>query len=138
MEAVLPVINQDTKQLYSQSASLGLMQYNYTDKMFIIAYSNKEDSLPTLINYLLRNKIALVSDLPEATGMFCIRAENDVFKVYVNYFDKESEIFISDFQYALTWILIQPYNLYTKIDDKPEKLKALTEEELKAIEKLSI
>ena len=40
MEVVLPVINPDTKQLYSQSASLGLIQYNYTDKMFIIAYSN--------------------------------------------------------------------------------------------------
>jgi len=116
MEVVLPVINPDTKQLYSQSASLGLIQYNYTDKMFIIAYSNKEDSLPTLINYLLRNKIALVSNIPELTGMFCVREDGDIFKVYVNYFDKESGIFISDFQYALNWISIKPFNLYTSID----------------------
>ena len=119
MEVVLPVINPDTKQLYSQSASLGLIQYNYTDKMFIIAYSNKEDSLPTLINYLLRNQIALVSNIPELTGMFCIREDGDIFKVYVNYFDKESGIFISDFQYALNWISIKPFNLYTSIEAQP-------------------
>lgn len=130
MEAVLPVINPDTKQLYSQSASLGLIQYNYSDKMFIIAYSNKEDSLPTLINYLLRNKIALVSNIPELTGMFCVREDGDIFKVYVNYFDKESGIFISDFQYALNWISIKPFNLYTSIDAQPAKQQELTAEKL--------
>ena len=35
MEVVLPVINPDTKQLYSQSASLGLIQYNYSEYFFV-------------------------------------------------------------------------------------------------------
>ena len=131
MEAVIPVIEPADKQIYSVNVSMGLLQYNYTDKQFIIAYSSKEDSLPTLINYLLRNKIALVGDIPQSTGMYCIREDNDIYKVYLVYYDKESEIFINEYQYSLSWLLIRPYNLYTQIDTKKD-------EELKVIEKLSI
>jgi len=121
MEAVIPVIEPTDKQIYSVNVSMGLLQYNYTDKQFIIAYSSKEDSLPTLINYLLRNKIALVSDIPQSTGMYCIREDNDIYKVYMVYYDKESEIFINEYQYSLNWLLIRPYNLYTQIDTKKDK-----------------
>jgi hypothetical protein len=131
MEAVISVIDPANKQLYSASVSMGLLQYNYTDKQFIIAYSNKEDALPTLINYLLRNGIALVSDIPQFTGMYCVREDNDVFKVYLVYFDKESDIFINEYQYSLSWLLIQPYNLYTQYDPKLiEQIKQRTEETL--------
>jgi hypothetical protein len=128
MEAVIPVIDPANKQLYSVNVSMGLLQYNYTDKQFIIAYSSKEDALPTLINYLLRNRIALVSDIPQLTGMYCVREENDVFKVYLVYFDKESDIFINEYQYSLSWLLIQPYNLYTQYD--PKLIEQRTEETL--------
>ena len=121
MEAMIPVLKEDTKQLYFASVSLGLLQYNYTDKQFIIAYSNKEDCLPTLINYLLRNKIALVGDLPQSSGMYCVREENEIYKVYLIYFDKESEIYVNEYQYSLSWLLIQPYNLYTQIDGKQKE-----------------
>jgi len=131
MEAVISVIDPANKQLYSASVSMGLLQYNYTDKQFIIAYSNKEDALPTLINYLLRNGIALVSDIPQFTGMYCVREDNDVFKVYLVYFDKESDIFINEYQYSLSWLLIQPYNLYTQYDPKLiEQIKQRNEETL--------
>ena len=131
MEQMIPVIEPTDKQIYSVNVSMGLLSYNYTDKMSIIAYSSKEDSLPTLINYLLRNRIALVGDIPQSTGMYCIREDNDIYKVYMVYYDKESEIFINEYQYSLSWLLIRPYNLYTQIDTKKD-------EELKVIEKLSI
>ena len=125
MEPVIPVIEPSDKQIYSVSVSMGLLQYNYTDKQFIIAYSSKEDSLPTLINYLLRNKIALVGDIPQSSGLYCIREDNDIFKVYMVYFDKESEIFINEYQYSLAWLLIRPYNLYTQIEAKKEVAEIL-------------
>ena len=125
MEPVISVIDTSDKQIYSVSVSMGLLQYNYTDKQFIIAYSSKEDSLPTLINYLLRNKIALVGDIPQSSGLYCIREDNDIFKVYMVYFDKESEIFINEYQYSLTWLLIRPYNLYTQIEAKKEVVEIL-------------
>jgi hypothetical protein len=37
------------------------------------------------------------------------------------YYDKESEIFINEYQYSLNWLLIRPYNLYTQIDTKKDK-----------------
>jgi len=64
--------------------------------------------------------------------MYCIREDNDIYKVYMVYYDKESEIFINEYQYSLCWLLIRPYNLYTQIDTKKDKQLG------EVIEKLSI
>jgi hypothetical protein len=103
----------------------GLLQYNYSDDNKIVANSILEDTKPTLLNYLIRNNIPLVPSIPERWGIYCIQDEKrSVFKVYMVYFDKESGVYISEYQYSLQWI-----NIVAKaIDDKPDNK---TEEEIK-------
>ena len=95
----------------------GLLQYNGTNDNKIVANSIIEDTRPTLLNYLLRNNIPLVDEVPERWGLYCVRDEKpDVFQVYMVYFDKEGGIYIKQYQYSLQWI-----NIVAKsIDDKPE------------------
>ena len=93
----------------------GLLQYNGTDNNKIVANSIIEDTRPTLLNYLLRNNIPIVDEVPERWGIYCVPNEKpDVFTVYMVYFDKESGIYIKQYQYSLQWI-----NIVAKsIDDK--------------------
>jgi len=98
----------------------GLLQYNGTDDNKVVANSILEDTRPTLLNYLIRNNIPIVDEVPERWGLYCVRDEKpDVFKVYMVYFDKEGGIYIKQYQYSLQWI-----NIVAKtIDYKPENEK---------------
>lgn len=85
----------------------GLLQYNGTDDNKIVANSIIEDTKPTLLNYLLRNNIPVVDEVPERWGLYCVRDERpDVYKVFMVYFDKEGGIYIKQYQYSLQWINI--------------------------------
>jgi len=94
----------------------GLLQYNGTDDNKIVANSILEDTKPTLLNYLIRNNIPIVNEVPERWGLYCVRDEHpDVYKVFMVYFDKEGGVYIKEYQYSLQWI-----NIVAKaIDYKP-------------------
>jgi hypothetical protein len=82
-----------------------LLQYNYSDTNEIVDYCNVVNRKPTLLNYLINNKIASVASLPSRVGLYCVEDES-VFKVYTVYFDVESSIYINVYQYTLGWLNI--------------------------------
>lgn len=82
-----------------------LLEYNYTDDLAIVAYCDTVDRLPTLINYLITNSIALVSALPASVGLYCV-LEAGIYKVYTVYVDVESGAYINVYQYSLNWITL--------------------------------
>jgi hypothetical protein len=93
----------------------GLLQYSGTDDNKVVANSMMEDTEPTLLQYLTRNNIPVVQEVPDRWGVFCVY--DSVYKVYIVYFDKESGIYIKEYKYSLKWISIVAKSLD---DDKPE------------------
>lgn len=84
--------------------SLGLLQYNYSDKFNVVLYSSKSTYLQDALNYLAAVKVNFVKAIPEnAYGYFCV-LEDEVFKVYNCYLDAESEITIQEYIYSLKYI----------------------------------
>ena len=71
---------------------------------------------------LIKNNIPIVNEIPERWGVYCMREEqNNVYKVFIVYFDKESGIYIKEYQYSLRWINI----IAKSIDDKLENDKEM-------------
>ena len=96
----------------------GLLQYNGTNDNKIVANSILEDTKPTLLQYLIRNNIPIVQEIPDRWGVYCVREEKDtVYAVYTVYFDKEGGIYIKEYQYSLQWINI----LAKSLDDKEKE-----------------
>jgi hypothetical protein len=93
----------------------GLLQYRGTDDNKVVANSTREDTEPTLLQYLTWNNIPIVQEVPDRWGVFCVN--DSVYKVYTVYFDKESGIYIKEYQYSLKWISIVAKSLD---DDKRE------------------
>jgi hypothetical protein len=92
----------------------GLLQYNGTNDNKIVANSILEDTTPTLLQYLIRNNISVVHEIPDRWGVYCVRDEQEtVYMVYTVSFDKESGIYIKEYQYSLQWINI----LATSLND---------------------
>ena len=85
------------------SINSALLQYNYSDTNTIVAYCNIVNRTPTLLNYLITNSIASVSSLPSSSGLYCVE-EGSVYKVYTIYFDAESSIYVTVYQYTLGWL----------------------------------
>ena len=84
--------------------SLGLLQYDYTDKFNVVLYSSKSSYLQDALNYLAAVKVKFVKAIPEkAYGYYCV-LEEDVFKVFNCYMDGESEITIQEYIYSLKYI----------------------------------
>lgn len=104
----------------------GLLQYNGSDDNKIVANSILEDTNPTLLNYLIRNNIPLVVEVPDRWGIYCVRDERyNVYKVYMVYFDKESGIYIKEYQYSLQWINIVAKTIEYKSENKDEEMKII-------------
>jgi hypothetical protein len=82
-----------------------LLQYDYSDANTVVAYCNKVNRKPTLLNYLVTNKIAAVASLPSSTGLYCVEV-GGIHKVYTTYFDADSSIYINEYQYSLGWLSI--------------------------------
>lgn len=102
-------------------SEFGLLQYNGTDDNKVVANSIREDTEPTLLQYLVRNNIPLVQEVPERWGVYCIVDEKQgVYKVFIVYFDKEAGIYIKEYQYSLQWISIVAKTLKDKSDDEKE------------------
>ena len=100
----------------------GLLQYNGTEDNKIVANSILENTEPTILQYLIKNNIPIVNEIPERWGVYCMREEhNNVYKVFIVYFDKESGIYIKEYQYSLRWINI----IAKSIDDKLENDKEM-------------
>ena len=83
----------------------GLLQYNYTNINKIVINSTLENTSPTLLQYLTNNNVPMVESLPDKNGVFCQKHPDfDVFNIYIVYFDKESDQYISVYQYSLQWL----------------------------------
>jgi hypothetical protein len=99
----------------------GLLQYSGTDDNKVVANSIREDTEPTLLQYLIRNNIPLIQEVPERWGVYCVSDEKwGVYKVFMVYFDKEAGIYIKEYQYSLKWINIVAKSIDDKAEDKHE------------------
>ena len=84
--------------------SLGLLQYDYTDKFNVVLYSSKSTYLQDALNYIAKVEVKFVQSIPEkAFGYYCV-LEGDIFKVFNCYMDGESEITIQEYVYSLKYI----------------------------------
>lgn len=102
-------------------SEFGLLQYNGTDDNKVVANSIREDTEPTLLQYLIRNNIPIVQEVPERWGVYCVSDEKQgVYKVFTVYFDKEGGIYIKEYQYSLKWINIVAKTIEDKSDDEKE------------------
>ena len=102
-------------------SEFGLLQYNGTDDNKVVANSIREDTKPTLLQYLIKNNIPIVQEVPERWGVYCVDDEKQgVYKVFMVYFDKEAGIYIKEYQYSLQWISIVAKTLKDKNDDEKE------------------
>jgi len=84
--------------------TLGLLQYDYTDKFNVVLYSSKSSYLQDALNYLVKVEVKFVKAIPEkAYGYYCV-LEEEVFKVFNCYMDGESGITIQEYIYSLKYI----------------------------------
>jgi hypothetical protein len=84
--------------------TLGLLQYDYTDKFNVVLYSSKSTHLQDALNYLVKVQVKFVQAIPEkAFGYYCV-LEKEVFKVYNCYIDGESGITLQEYVYSLQYI----------------------------------
>ena len=84
--------------------TLGLLQYDYTDKFNIVLYSSKSTHIQDALNYLVKVEVKFVQAIPEkAYGYYCV-LDKDVFKVYNCYMDGESGITLQEYIYSLQYI----------------------------------
>ena len=53
--------------------TLGLLQYDYTDKFNVVLYSSKSTHLQDALNYLIKVQVKFVQSIPEkAFGYYCV------------------------------------------------------------------
>jgi len=94
--------------------TLGLLQYDYTDKFNVVLYSSKSTYLQDALNYLVKVQVKFVQSIPEkAFGYYCI-LEKEIFKVYNCYMDGESGITLQEYVYSLQYIDLE-YNVLKQI-----------------------
>jgi hypothetical protein len=80
-----------------------LLRYNNNDKNELITAAEPKESINVLLKYLDRAGIALVDNVPDKQGLFCVN-EKVAYCVYQSVFNKEDNTFESYLIYSLQWL----------------------------------
>ncbi len=100
-----------------------LLRYNNNDKNELITAAEPKESINVLLRYLDRAGIALVDNIPEKQGLFCVN-ENIAYRVYQSVFNKEDNTFESYLIYSLQWLpwAEEQANSLEELSDLPREL----------------
>lgn len=80
-----------------------LLRYNNNDKNELITAAEPKESINVLLKYLDKAGIALVDNIPEKQGLFCVD-EKVAYRVYQSVFNKEDNTFECYLIYSLQWL----------------------------------
>lgn len=80
-----------------------LLRYNNNDKNELITAAEPKESINALLKYLDKAGIALVDNIPEKQGLFCVD-EKVAYRVYQSVFNKEDNTFECYLIYSLQWL----------------------------------
>lgn len=95
--------------------------YN-NNKIELITAASPEETKTKLYKYLEDEKITLVDEIPETTGIFC-EEEDGIYYVNSSHYDKGYE---RQVLYSLQWALWSEKQAATLTEDLPEEPPALT------------
>lgn len=73
--------------------------YN-SNRVELITAAEPEEIDTKLMKYLEKERIKLVEKIPESTGLFCVKEEEDIYYIHKSFYDKGYETYIL---YSLQW-----------------------------------
>jgi hypothetical protein len=97
--------------------------YN-NNKTELITAALPEETQTKLLNYLQKEHIRMVDKLPESTGVFCIKEEDDIYYIHRSFYDKGYETYILYTLQWTSWTEKHAAELYEVPNDKPKLVRS--------------